>query len=124
MNFKNIFNWVLLIFWMGVIFYFSNQPDLKSGFENQLDFILRKAAHIAEYAILTYLAWQAIGDGAKSKKYLTYALIFSILYAIGDEYHQTFVRSRIGSPVDVLVDSAGIVIAVIAIWRKNINNAK
>lgn len=115
---KNILNWALLIFWMGVIFYFSNQPDLKSGLESSLDFILRKFAHIAEYAILTYLAWQAIGDGAKSKKYLIYALVFSILYAIGDEYHQTFVNSRVGSPIDILVDSAGIVIAGIAIWRK------
>lgn len=120
MNFKNknILNWALLILWMGVIFYFSAQPDLKSGFESRLDFILRKAAHIVEYVILTYLAWQAIGDGAKSKKYLIYAVIFSIIYAVSDEYHQTFVRSRIGSPVDVLVDSAGIVIAGIAIWRK------
>ncbi|MDP3056991.1 MAG: VanZ family protein [bacterium] len=120
MNFKdkNILNWILLIFWMGVIFYFSNQLDLKSGFESRLDFILRKAAHIAEYAILTYLAWQAIGDGVKSKKYLIYAVIFSILYAIGDEYHQTFVRSRIGSPIDVLVDSVGITLAGLIIWKR------
>jgi VanZ family protein len=44
MNFdsKTFLNYFLLIFWMGVIFYLSNQPDLKSGFESRLDFILRK----------------------------------------------------------------------------------
>jgi len=115
---KKFLNCILLIFWMGIIFFLSSQPDLKSSFESQIDFILRKAAHITEYGILTFLAWRTIGDRAKRKKYLIYAIIFSVLYAVSDEYHQTFVHGRVGSPVDVLIDSTGTIITGIAIWIK------
>lgn len=121
-NFKKFFNWILLILWMGVIFFLSSQPDLKSSFESQIDFILRKIAHMTEFAVLTFLAWRTIGDGAKSKKYLIYAIIFSVIYALSDEYHQTFVQGRVGSPVDVLIDSMGMVIMAILIGKEELKN--
>ncbi len=127
-----------------MIYYFSSQPDLKSSLESWLDFILRKIAHIAEYGVLTFLAWRAfvagketglskinsvskmtnstkilLGNGvSKSVRFLIYAVVFSVLYAASDEYHQMFVAGRVGSPIDVLIDSVGIVIAGIGIWRK------
>ncbi len=131
MNFnkKTFLNYFLLIFWMGLIFYLSSQPDLKSGFESQTDFILRKMAHIAEYGILTFLAWRTLSYSKETefpegnsvsgmRGVLIYAIIFSILYAISDEYHQSFVAGRVGSPVDVLIDSMGIVISGMIIYKK------
>lgn len=120
MNFKNILNWLFLIFWMGIIFYFSSQPDLKSGLESQMDFVLRKLAHITEYAILTFLAWRAISNGGEKKnlKYLIMAIGFSVFYAIGDEYHQLYVNGRVGSAADVLIDGAGIAITALAVWKE------
>ena len=136
---KIFINYLLLFLWMGIIFYLSNQPDLKSGFESQTDFILRKMAHITEYGILTFLAWRAFADGeetkfpkenlvskknllgngvSKSVRFLIYAIIFSVLYAVTDEYHQLFVHGRVGSPIDVMIDSAGIAISGIIIYRK------
>jgi len=125
-NYEKILNYFLLIFWMGVIFFLSAQPDLKSGFESRIDFVLRKLAHITEYGILTFLAWRVASDGGdkKSVRYLIIAVIFSVLYAVSDEYHQLFVHGRVGSPVDVMIDSVGVAIAGIGIWRKNINNVK
>ena len=35
------------------------------------------------------------------------------VYAMTDEFHQTFVNSRMGSPVDVLIDSVG---AAFGLW--------
>lgn len=121
-NGKTFLNYLLLIFWMGVIFYLSAQPDLKSGLESQMDFVLRKLAHITEYGILTFLAWRAFGISlgsptSKSDRVLATAIIFSVLYAISDEYHQLFVTGRVGSPIDVLIDSVGIMIAGMGIWR-------
>jgi VanZ family protein len=43
---------------------------------------------------------------------LTAALI-SLAYAATDEYHQSFVESRHGTPVDVLIDAVGIALAVL-----------
>jgi VanZ family protein len=105
---------------MGVIFYLSSQPDLKSGFESQTDFILRKLAHITEYGILIFLAWRALSDGGeeKKKRYLIVAFIFSVLYAASDEYHQLFVHGRVGSSVDVMIDSMGILISAVLIKIK------
>lgn len=131
MNFslQKILNYFLLVFWMGIIFFLSSQPDLKSGFESWLDFILRKSAHITEYAILTFLAWRAFASKKETKflsgnlvskpsQGLIYAIVFSFLYAISDEYHQTFVHLRVGSPIDVLIDSVGIMIMAEVIWKR------
>lgn len=116
-NRKEFLNYFLFILWMGVIFYLSNQPDLKSGLENRTDFILRKTAHITEYGILTFLSWRAIGDGGTKKglRYLIAAIIFSVLYAVSDEYHQLFVDGRVGSLIDIAIDSIGVLIAAILI---------
>ena len=40
------------------------------------------------------------------------ALVISIGYAATDEFHQSFVAGRHGSPVDVLIDSAGVALAI------------
>lgn len=119
-NFKKISNYFFLISWMGVIFYLSSQPDLKSGLPSQTDFVLRKLAHAAEYGILVFLAWRAASDGGEKKglKYLLIAVGFSVFYAVGDEYHQLYVQGRVGSLTDVLIDSAGIFIAIGLLWTK------
>lgn len=122
-NFKKIFIWLLLFFWMGIIFCLSSQPDLKSGLENRVDFVLRKLAHITEYGILTFLAWRSFisslgSSTSKLSKILIYAVIFSALYAISDEYHQFFVQGRVGSPIDVLIDSIGIIATAFLIKKK------
>ncbi|MFH1367332.1 MAG: VanZ family protein [Patescibacteria group bacterium] len=101
-----------LFLWAGLIFYFSSLPNLKSGFEETWDFIFRKAAHILEYAILSILMLR-VGlrrekTERRSKVYFL-ALVFAILYALSDEYHQSFVAGREMALRDVLIDSLGIV---------------
>jgi len=40
------------------------------------------------------------------------AALITVTYAISDEYHQSFVEGRHGTPVDVLIDSVGVAIAI------------
>ena len=94
---------------MALIFFLSAQPDLDSGL-GALDLVLRKLAHAAEYALLTLL-WAWALRPATRWNVLAAAMI-AVLYAASDEFHQTFVEGRHGSPVDVLVDSAGVLIAI------------
>ena len=94
---------------MGVIFFLSAQPDLNSGL-GTWDTILRKLAHIAEFGLLWLLWWRALGYGGHAVP----ALI-AIAYAVTDELHQTTVDGRHGSPVDVLIDSAGVALAMLAV---------
>ena len=96
---------------MGLIFFLSAQPDLDSGL-GTADTILRKLAHMTEYGLLWFLWWRALGYGNP----LIPAAI-AIGYAITDELHQTTVDGRHGSPLDVLIDSAGVALASVAARR-------
>ncbi len=107
--------WAPVLVWMGIIFFFSSLPSLKSGLEQ--DFILRKIAHVLEFAILTFLFLRAISaqggpaSGQKNlsiRKIVIYSIIFSLFYSLSDEYHQTFVFGREGALRDVGIDSIGI----------------
>ena len=96
---------------MAVIFLLSAQQDLNSGL-GTADTILRKLAHMAEYGLLWFLWWRALGYGDP----LLPAAI-AIGYAITDELHQTTVEGRHGSPLDVLIDATGIALAYLAARR-------
>ncbi len=73
---------------------------------------VRKAAHMAEFALLTFSVWFALSFWTNSLKLLYFStVIFCILYAASDEFHQLFVKGRSGKPEDVLVDSVGILSA-------------
>jgi VanZ family protein len=102
--------WIAVIIWAGLIFYFSSIPYLESGLPTFWDLILRKMAHMAEFGALNYLIWNA-------SKNVFSAGSLSFLYAIGDEFHQTFVPGRHGKALDVLIDSIGIAISILFILR-------
>jgi VanZ family protein len=91
---------------MGVIFALSAQPDLSSGL-GTADLILRKLAHMVEYALLVFLWWRALRDVVAARTAVFVALAISVAFAASDEYHQSFVEGRHGTPVDVLIDSVG-----------------
>jgi VanZ family protein len=96
---------------MGMIFYFSAQSS--TGEHPWWDVILRKLGHITGYALLTALWWWALrGVTARS---LVIAVCIAFAYACTDEFHQTFVHGRTGTPVDVGIDSIGMAIAALLI---------
>ena len=102
---------------MAVIFVLSNQPDLNSGL-GVIDLIGRKLIHAGEYALLCFLWWWALSPGMARRPALIAAVAVSIAYAASDEYHQTFIDGRHGSPLDVAIDSAGVLIAALALARR------
>ena len=134
-NTKKIVNIVLLIIWLFVIFYFSNQPgNLSSSLSDNLTlfifnnitdfliFIVRKIAHISEFFILAILMYNVFKDYLSSKKSYLITFILSILYACSDEIHQLFVVGRECLPRDVVIDAIGVILALIFI--KLYNNRK
>lgn len=94
---------------MGLIFFLSAQPDLSTGL-GFWDFVLRKLAHMGSYALLAFLWWRALVP--HTREALPAAVAITFLFAVSDEYHQSFVEGRVGSPRDVLIDTAGILLAV------------
>ncbi|MCK5460231.1 VanZ family protein [Candidatus Parcubacteria bacterium] len=120
---KKLAHWLAIIAWVGIIFYFSHQPDLKSSLPDFWDLIFRKIAHISEYAVLSFLLMKTfIHHKITRKNAAILTLIIAASYAIGDEYHQTFIAGRSGSIRDVLIDSIGIFFIAIFYKPKNIKN--
>ncbi len=89
---------------MGLIFYLSAQPDLGTGL-GTIDLVLRKLAHMTVFGLLWLFWHRALGWRAPVA-----AALIAFGYAISDELHQTTVDGRHGSPVDVLIDTAGIAV--------------
>ena len=103
---------------MALIFFFSHQPDLSSGL-GVWDTIGRKIFHVAEYALLCFLWWRAFAGVATRSGALVAAAALSLGYAVTDEWHQSFIEGRHGSPVDVVIDSVGIAAACLWLRRRD-----
>ena len=101
--------WLPVVIWAAVIFAFSSIPSLGTGL-GAWDTILRKGAHMTEYAILGLLLLRALGRELP-------ALALGMGYAITDEIHQHFVGGRHASTVDVLIDTAGVAIGIFVVSR-------
>jgi VanZ family protein len=97
------------LIWAAVIFTFSSIPSLSTHL-GTWDLVLRKAAHVTEYAILAALLRRATGSYG-------WAFGLAVAYAATDEFHQTFVRGRHGSPIDVGIDAIGVTLGLMA-WRR------
>jgi VanZ family protein len=115
--------WLPVIMWMAIIFTLSSIPDLKTDLKE--DFILRKIAHILEFAILTFLLFRAMSSGKSGQSRsaligeIIYSAIIALFYAFSDEFHQFFVQGRQCSFRDVSIDSVGILIVASLCYIKN-----
>ena len=81
-------------------------------------FITRKIAHFTEYAILAYLAARAFRTSPRpaiSGWWFFICATLIVVYALLDEYHQSFVPSRTPSIYDSLIDMAGGVTALLIV---------
>ena len=108
--------WLPVIALAGVIFAFSAQPNLRFVQDQGLDFLVRKAGHMAVFGMLALLLWRALAVTTTWRRSWAWALAFAILYSITDELHQGFVAGRHPSPVDVSIDATGALLAIVAVW--------
>ena len=138
---KKVLFIILLLLWMGLIFYFSHQPsevssetsggaiefilkitNITDGMSEQekielidsMQHIVRKLAHFTIYLIGGVIIYGLVFQYEKnSKKIIFYSLLIGILYAISDEIHQYFIPGRSNEIKDVLIDSLGLLIGII-----------
>ena len=101
--------WLPVLVWAAAIFALSATPSLDSGL-GTWDLLLRKTAHIAEYAILGALLARALGRALP-------AFLLAVAYAAGDEFHQHFVPGRNGTVVDIGIDALGAALGVVLYLR-------
>lgn len=108
-----------VLFWMGVIFAFSAYRGYAphSGELPLEQWLLRKGAHVVEYFVLTFLLFRVVWRNLEKRPALAFlaTAIISLLYAISDEVHQSFVPLRQGRASDVAIDSIGIALGLL-VW--------
>lgn len=100
--------WFPVVAWAAAIFALSSVPALESGL-GVWDLLLRKAAHLTEFAVLGALLARAVRELP--------ALTLGIAYAVTDELHQTVVEGRAGSLLDVGIDATGVLLGILALRR-------
>ena len=114
MNRAALFRLLLPLALMAVIFYFSAQPA--GGHHAWWVVVVRKLGHITGYALLTGAWWWALRRLVERPT--LWAVVISLAYACTDEFHQTFVRGREGTPRDVVIDAIGMAIAALLIGMR------
>jgi VanZ family protein len=137
-------NWLPVLVWVGVIFLGSTdpmsaehtsrfivpllrwlKPNISAETLASIHFILRKCAHVGEYAVLGLLLLRAatlMTNFRRSIPILYVSVLGVCLFvATTDEFHQTFVASRGASVRDIMIDSGGVILGLLiaSIFRMN-----
>jgi hypothetical protein len=122
--FRRLVAWIPSFSWMTLIFLLSSRQSVSVAEEFWINFVIFKFLHVAEYFILNLLIFRALRINHPQNLLITNLLLASlasIMYAISDEVHQTFVPTRQGKAWDVLIDSIGIfsVYSLVLLYEKN-----
>jgi VanZ family protein len=128
--------WLPLLVWLGVIFLGSTslmsadhtsrlivpillwlKPGMAAATIKFILVVMRKCAHVGEYAILALLLWRALRSGlslrVKMPMLFGAVLLACAAFAASDEFHQSFVKSRTPSVRDVILDVAGALLGLL-----------
>ncbi len=104
-----------VVAWMGLIFFLSAQsrlPDLSPSLSDALQDIF---GHFFAYGALALLVFWTLEAFGISRPAL-WTLVFILLYALSDEYHQSFVPGRHPDVFDIATDLVGAGVALAALW--------
>jgi VanZ family protein len=71
-----------------------------------------KAYHVLEFVLLFLLVMRAFSGVARGWSIL-FGVACCFVYAVSDEYHQTFVPGRGGTWTDVAIDMAGVLVVAL-----------
>jgi VanZ family protein len=132
--------WLPVLLWMSLIFTGSTDshssersagivepilhwlfPRLAQTRIDDIHHVIRKCAHLTEYAILALLVWRALNQTKNNLPAWSWpkvggTLLVVFLYASTDEIHQLFVPTRTGQFSDVMIDTTGAAIGMLALW--------
>jgi len=128
-------NWFPVFLWALLIFFFSTDifssvntagafepilqqifPQLTAYHIERIHAVFRKLGHFTEYFVLGGLLWRALryhDAAATPSRRLALSIAITMIYAVSDEWHQSFVPSRTASIIDVLIDTLG---GICGIW--------
>jgi VanZ family protein len=105
--------WLPSLLMMGLIFLFSSLPSTRIPYYGAVDLLIKKGGHAVGYGLLGLSYYHALPRRLTKLYRGITAILMAILFALSDEYHQSFVQGRSSSLTDVFVDTVGASIAVV-----------
>lgn len=133
---------ILSITWMIVIFTYSSQngevvdnkantiietitekddsyqqktEEEKVLINNDYEFYISKTVHVLEYGALCFFLFMAFILIKKRTLNYLFSFIITVLFAISDEWHQTFTPDRTARPQDILIDASAAIICILSL---------
>ncbi len=117
---KFLWRWGPAFLMMALIFLASGTsgPDIPSF--GAWDLIVKKGGHMTGYALLAAAYLHGLtGNRGAGRGTAIWAILMATLYAVTDEFHQSFTPGRNPSPVDVGIDTIGAAIgATVTTWMQ------
>jgi VanZ family protein len=112
--------WLPALLWMGLIFFLSSRSTLPGPDKAFWDILLKKIGHFTVFGILAWLYVLGLRSGqAATPRALWIALGMTLLYALSDELHQSYVPGRHARVTDWLIDAAGAMAALLMLLKRS-----
>jgi VanZ family protein len=104
-------------------------PNINESQLGAIHFLIRKAGHLTEYAILADLVRRPLVTSSNTffrRRWFELSLTLIACYALLDEFHQSFVPSRTASIYDSVIDVAGglTVLLFFKLYEKGVKRAR
>jgi len=137
-DFSSLLWWFTTLGWAGLIFYLSTgtfggsftawllhqllsllQVNISAEVFGTLHFLVRKLAHLSEYAMFGVLLYGGLSGGkqfAWRARTAWHCVAITAAYSLTDELHQSFVPGRGASLVDCSIDTAGAALAMLFLY--------
>jgi uncharacterized protein YfiM (DUF2279 family) len=112
-SFPTALRWVPALFMMVIIFLISSLPAYRIPYFGEYDVLIKKFAHALGYAMLGLAYFYALPRRISVTHKVILAFMMAILFALSDEFHQSFVEGRTSSLNDVVIDGCGTILALI-----------
>jgi VanZ family protein len=95
------------------------QIHVSPGTLDFLNFLMRKLAHLTEYAVLAQLLYVSLLKGGELKwqpRAAFWSAVIAGAYSLTDEFHQLFVPNRTASLVDCAIDTTGAILGLLLVY--------
>jgi VanZ family protein len=104
--------WIPAAIMMIAIFVLSATPASNLPYFGEFDLVVKKGGHAVGYAMLGLSYFYALPQRLTRTYRFIMAWFMAILFALSDEYHQSFVIGRNSSLIDVAIDGVGAFLAL------------